>query len=476
MKLRGKELSANLVQDYKDKCKFHHKTNYKEQFNWNLKQINSLTDKQWKALQGYYNREIKRSNLSLEWNLVYNPDSFYVWLKAVTGKSEPTIEKFKKAYNQDEFPFKLDKQSKIDLGLKVTHDKAVKKVVKKVAKPMAVKKEVVIGTKDDLLAQIDAKIKRHQKTKNKGALAGWMRMKDYLTTGKGDYKELQKEVKRKKHNNPRLWNMVEMALLAYYIKHGCKSKAKPKPKPKAKPDTKYKVTKKPAALADLAPKPKVIKPVAEKMQKPLSEITRVKNFEKFWKERSLKSYVSDGVKWYQWQQYKKMPWYDPKIRLINLDKRTNNKRTPIYVAGYISPYTAAEIHDGGIKNLMTQVHQKPDNPRKKIAPFSFVFDRDWYFKEGKLWFRDKGEDVVMPNPMRIKYLSLQKIRIKVLEDAEGFWMWRITWKGERYYPVVQILWAEKKMYYWKEKEYSWKEYLKRIDKQNKLGLYFGHGL
>ena len=199
MQIRGQVLSAQLMQDYKDRCRLHHESKYKEQIDWCIEQINNLTEKEWQALQNYVARRFnKHLSNDFYWNLIYNTSTYYAWLKAVTGKSEPETEKILKAYGQDKYPFILDKQSKIDLGLEVETKEVPKEVI-----PTA-----KITEKDLVLEEIDKKIKKHEQTGNVGALAGWKRMKDYLVTGVGDCNNLIKEAKDKKHNNPQLWDRV----------------------------------------------------------------------------------------------------------------------------------------------------------------------------------------------------------------------------------------------------------------------------
>ena len=200
MRIRGEQLSATLIQDYKDRCKYFEKWNFKEQIDWCISQINSLSEKQYQALLSFSKRTLKGD---FHWNLIYNTDTYYHWLKAVTGKKEPKTEQIMKAYSQPD-AYELDEQSKIDLGLEVEK----KEVPKEVIPTTKITEKLLV------LEEIDKKIDKHKKTGNKGALAGWQRMKDYIENNSGNFDSLLTEAESKKHNNPKLWDRVIYQLKA----------------------------------------------------------------------------------------------------------------------------------------------------------------------------------------------------------------------------------------------------------------------
>ena len=290
MQIRGQVLSAQLMQDYKDRCRLHHESKYKEQIDWCIEQINNLTEKEWLALLNFSKRKFNYyTNSELAWNLIYNTSTYYAWLKAVTGKSEPETEKILKAYGQDKYPFVLDKQSKIDLGFEVTVPPEVEGQMYAAQKPdkattdlpTHLKPQEVttkITEKDLVIEEIDKKIAKHEQTGNKGALAGWQRMKGYLVTGLGNFDDLLKEAESKKHNNPKLWDRVIYQL-----------KAKKKVTPSTSPST---TTQKQTINA--SERAKDAKMVAEQRFPSKSPLDQVKEAIKKWSE--LHGYSNDAAR------------------------------------------------------------------------------------------------------------------------------------------------------------------------------------
>ena len=448
-KLRGKTLSEKYQKEIEDTLKIWDRIQpeqkRREEFEWVLGQINKLTDKQYTALQNYYKREFNNKTWTFVQELLYNTDSFYHWLKAVTGSSLKDVEEIIKSF-QIENNYKLDEQSKKDLGIKEPQATGYHQDM-----AYGSNNKILMMSSPDmkgLLKQIDEKIEKHI-GKNEGAYQGWVRMKNYITTGVGDEKLLLKEAERKRHNNPKLWDKVikvlkkglDQNIYSVDTVTGATTKGA---------TINSKTGKRHIRIVKVPPKPETYK----------------EEFDKVWKREKLKSFKSDNIQWFQWTKYKLMPWYNPKIRLVNMGG------SPIIINGYISPKSKVEFYTYDNYNELTHINMKVKN-----HPLPFIFNRDWQILEGKLMYRAlSGNFEIMPNPLVAPWREpTGKLIYKTLTKGNLAWYWRIDWRGERDNKYIQIQYTDTGEHTKSGKTYKFEDWLSNIDKANKEGKVWHDG-